>query len=84
MDDETPMRREATAPRVRLFRAPEEEQEEREDSINDVVPINTDLEVLLINSCKIDAIKVQTIVEDFIADKKYTTIFCMTSKGGRP
>merc|ERR1711874_891448 len=32
----------------------------------------------LINSCKIDAIKVQTIVEGFIRGKKHTSIFCMT------
>ena len=46
--------------------------------ITEVIPLNTYLEVLLINSCKIDAIKVQTIVEDFMANKKHTTIFCMT------
>ena len=32
----------------------------------------------LINSCKIDAIKVQTIVEGFIRGKKHTSIFCLT------
>ena len=42
------------------------------------VPEETDLEILLINSCKIDAIKVQTVVEEFIRDKEYTSIFCLT------
>merc|ERR1711874_351574 len=42
------------------------------------IPTDTDLEVLLINSCRIDATKVQTIVTNFIEDKDYTTIFCMT------
>ena len=43
-----------------------------------VVPTDIDLEILLINSCKINATKVQTIVNNFIEDKKYTTMFCMT------
>ena len=43
-----------------------------------IIPENTDLEILLVNSCKIDAIKVQTIVEEFIRGKEYTTIFCLT------
>ena len=43
-----------------------------------VVPTDTDLEVLLINSCRIDATKVQTIVNNFVEDKEHTTIFCMT------
>ena len=56
-----------------MFQNPEEEVADI-----GIVPIETDLEVLLINSWKIDAIKVQTIVEDFIKDKSYTTIFCLT------
>ena len=48
-----------------------------DNNIN-VVPLDTDLEVLLINSCKIDAVKVQTIIDEFMTDKDYTTIFCMT------
>merc|ERR1711913_190702 len=42
------------------------------------IPTDTDLEVLLINSCRIDATKVQTIVTNFVEDKEYTTMFCMT------
>ena len=34
-----------------------------------IVPIDTDLEFLLLNSCAIDAIKIQTIVENFIREK---------------
>ena len=41
----------------------------------EVVPLDTDLEVLLINSCKIDAVKVQTIIDEFMTDKDYATIF---------
>merc|ERR1712121_113022 len=41
-------------------------------------PTETDLEVLLINSGKIDAIKVQTIINNFLIDNEYTSIFCMT------
>merc|ERR1711874_421969 len=44
----------------------------------DVIPMGTDLEVLLINSCRIDATKVQAIVDSFVRDKDHTTIFCMT------
>jgi len=44
----------------------------------EVVPIGTDLEVLLINSCKITAMKVQNIINEFMIDKEYTTFFCMT------
>merc|ERR1711888_219135 len=44
----------------------------------DVVPLDTDLEILLINSCKINVMKVQTIVNNFMIDRNYSTIFCMT------
>merc|ERR1711874_675393 len=37
--------------------------------IDNMVPKGTDLEILLINSCKINAIKVQDIVEHFIKEK---------------
>ena len=74
----TPLRTEVPAPRIKLFNVPEEEHSGNKNPITEVIPLNTDLEVLLINSCKIDAIKVQTIVEDFMANKKHTTIFCMT------
>ena len=74
----TPIRTEITAPRIKLFEIQEGEHSENINHITEVIPINTDLEVLLINSCKIDAIKVQTIVEDFMANKKHSTIFCMT------
>merc|ERR1711874_140924 len=42
------------------------------------VPKGTDLEILLINSCRINALKVQDIVEHFIKGKTYTVLFCMT------
>merc|ERR1711874_564161 len=47
-------------------------------TIDNMVPIDTDLEILLINSCKINALKVQDIVEHFIKSKAYTVLFCMT------
>merc|ERR1711874_597482 len=43
--------------------------------IDNMVPKETDLEILLINSCKINAIKVQDIVEHFIKEKKHTVMF---------
>ena len=49
-----------------------------DESTTDVVPLDTDLEILLINSCQINAIKVQTIINDFLTEKNYSTIFCMT------
>ena len=51
---------------------------QNEEIIKDVVPLDTGLEILLINSCQINAIKVQTIINDFLTEKKYSTIFCMT------
>merc|ERR1712179_212032 len=69
----TPRREDRPCPKVNLFQHLEEETPGLE-----VVPVNTDLEVLLLNSRKIDAVKVQTIVEDFMVDKNYTTIFCLT------
>merc|ERR1711874_763011 len=47
-------------------------------TIDNMVPLETDLEILLINSCKINATKVQDIVEHFIKGKAYTVLFCMT------
>ena len=36
------------------------------------------MEMLLINSLKIDALKIQTVIENFIKDKDHTCIFCLT------
>ena len=72
-DRTTPGRSRVPIQKKRLFHIPEKEEKEIE-----AAPEDTDLEVLLINSCKIEAGKVQTIVEEFMRDKKYTTIFCMT------
>ena len=44
----------------------------------DIVPEEVNLEVLLINSLIINVIKVQTVVENFVRDKDYNSIFCMT------
>merc|ERR1711874_393925 len=44
----------------------------------EIIPIDADLEFLLVNSCAINVIKVQTIVENFIRNKKHTSIFCLT------
>ena len=54
------------------------DQGETCDMFTEVVPLDTDLEILLINSCKIDAVKVQTIISEFMTGRDYTTIFCMT------
>ena len=72
------MRNDVAAPRINLYNDPEEEQTETRDHSLEVVPLGTELEILLINSCKIDATKVQTIIDDFVVEEKYTTIFCMT------
>ena len=72
------MRNDVAAPRINLYNDPEEEKTETRDHSLEVVPLGTDLEILLINSCKIDATKVQTIIDDFVVEEKYTTIFCMT------
>ena len=69
----TPSIKEISKPRKKLFHEPVEAELEME-----IVPIDTDLEFLLVNSCTIDAIKIQTIVEDFIRGKEHTTIFCLT------
>ena len=53
------------------------ETDEREEEV-DIVPLDTDLEFLLINSGQITAVKVQTIINEFMTNKKYNSIFCMT------
>ena len=37
-----------------------------------------DLEIMLVNSLKIDARKVQEVPDVFLIDKKYISIFCFT------
>ena len=36
------------------------------------------MELILINSLKINVLKVQTVIENFIKDKSHTCIFCLT------
>merc|ERR1711888_194572 len=69
----TPMRTGVVANKRKLFEGIMIDEEGK-----DVVPLDRDLEILLINSCKINVMKVQTIVNNFIIDKDYSTIFCMT------
>ena len=76
--DCTPRRKNTSVPRRRLYDNMRRDQGETCDKDIEVVPLDIDLEVLLINSCKIDAVKVQTIIDEFMTDKDYTTIFCMT------
>ena len=78
IEDYTPKRRGTSAPRRRLYENIRTDQGKTCDENMEVVPLDTDLEVLLINSCKIDAVKVQTIIDEFMTDKDYATIFCMT------
>ena len=42
------------------------------------VPPNTDLEFLLLNTRKIDASKVQTVIDKFLKGGVHKTIFCFT------
>ena len=44
----------------------------------DEIPTDTDLEFLLLNSRKIDADKVQTVVEKFLKGGDHKTFFCFT------
>ena len=74
----TPKRTDIDTPRRRLYENLEMDQGETCDMTAKVVPLDTDLEVLLINSCKIDAVKVQNIIDEFMIDRGYATIFCMT------
>merc|ERR1711942_428152 len=77
----TPKRKGITVPKRRLYRIAEETDSNNNNEVEnntEVVPIGTDLEVLLINSCKITAMKVQNIINEFMIDKVYTTFFCMT------
>merc|ERR1711888_130703 len=74
----TPKRQVNTISRRRLFINTREEQGDTCNLNPDIVPPDLSLGVLLINSGKIDAIKVQTIVNDFLVDNDYASIFCMT------
>ena len=44
----------------------------------EIVPIDTNLEILLLKTLIINATKVQTVVESFVRNKDYSTIFCFT------
>ena len=43
-----------------------------------ILPADIDLEFLLLNTLKIDAVKVQTVVDNFINGKEYNSFFCFT------
>merc|ERR1712082_338893 len=73
----TPMRKGVEKPRKKLYKT-QKEPANIIDVDMDVVPVGVDLEMLLINSCKINTTKVQTIIDNFMVDRKYITIFCMT------
>ena len=74
----TPFRHKVEVPRINLYKNLKEYQETKDNEINEKIPQGTDLEILLVNSCKIDAIKVQTIIDEFLIDNKHITIFCLT------
>merc|ERR1711874_784003 len=69
----TPLIRDVAKPKTRLFHDITTKKVDIE-----IIPTETDLEFLLVNSCVINVIKVQTIVENFIRDKEHTSIFCLT------
>ena len=77
-DLDTPLRQRVKAPRINLYKNLKEYQEMKNSKNNESIPKGTDLEILLVNSCKIDAIKVQTIIDEFMTDNKHITIFCLT------
>jgi len=66
----------------RLFRRQYKETESfekrnKDNKINnDIESMN--LEILLLNTLIISAVKVQTVVNQFMIDKTYTSIFCFT------
>ena len=69
----TPCREKTNKPKIKLFDNIEI------DSVDiDIVPDVVNLEILLINSLVINVIKVQAVVEKFIRNKSYKSIFCMT------
>ena len=70
---ETPCIKNTDKPRKKLFDNIEIDKIEI-----DIVPEEVNLEVLLINSLVINVIKVQAVVEKFVRDKEYNSIFCMT------
>ena len=45
------------------------------DTSIEIVPIDTNLEILLLNTLIINATKVQTVVESFVRNKEYSSIF---------
>ena len=73
----TPCRKTQMKPR-KLFEESNENSVNMDSSSIDLIPIDTDLEFLLLNSRQIDAVKVQTMVDKFIKDKEHSSIFCLT------
>ena len=65
-------------PRINLHKNLKEYQEIKNNKKDENIPQETYLEILLVNSCKIDAIKVQTIIDEFMTNNKHITIFCLT------
>ena len=73
----TPCRKTLLKPR-KLF---EENIMDSKDISNldiEILPVDIDLEFLLLNSLIIDAVKVQTVVDNFITGKEYSSFFCFT------
>ena len=71
--DSTPKRSKVKFTKRKLF-----DNLQTAEGNKDIVPLDTDLEILLINSCQINAMKVQTIINEFMTERNYSTIFCMT------
>ena len=69
----TPYNKNIDKPRIKLF-----DNVEVDKVYIEIVPKEANLEILLINSLVINVIKVQAVVDKFIRNKSYKSIFCMT------
>ena len=59
-----------------IFKESFEDRNKYNNINRDIKEMN--VEILLLNTLVITAVKVQTAIEKFIKDKKYTSIFCFT------
>ena len=76
-DYKTPIRKTQRIPK-KLNYIKNSENQYTASSMTEEVPTGTDLEFLLLNTRKIDASKVQTVIDKFLKGGVHKTIFCFT------
>ena len=76
-DYKTPIRKTQRIPK-KLKYIKNSEDQYTATSMTEEVPPNTDLEFLLLNTRKIDASKVQAVIDKFLKGGVHKTIFCFT------